>query len=239
MADASILLIDDDVEFAAEVSDYLSRYAFEVTVVHALAPAIEALARSQPDVVILDQFLSKSDALEAMPDIRRLYTGPLMVLTGNADPSDRVKGLEIGADDFVSKTTPPREILARVRALARRGRDVGPPADALPSGPRPGMDMMRRVVIGPAGESIELTGAEFEMLRMLVEQVGQPIERGVLSQHVLKRPYSALDRSVDNIIGHLRQKLEPFGRGPQIILSVRNVGYCFTGFGADGASSPA
>lgn len=230
MSGQTILFVDDDPSFASEVAEYLGRYAFQVTMVSTLGAAMEALTRGVPDLLILDQFLAETDALEALPDIRRTYSGPLMVLTGNADAADRIKGLEIGADDFVSKTMPPREILARVRALARRVR-----ATPVESGPPPGLDPLRRVAIAPNGDVIDLTGAEYEMLKLLSENVGTPISRETLSANVLRRPFNSADRGVDNLVTQLRHKLEPFRRGAQIIMSVRNVGYCFTGFGHEGS----
>lgn len=236
MSGLTILLIDDDTSFSAEIAEYLGRYAFDVACVESLAAGTEALRRQRPDLVILDQFLGKADALEALPDMRQAYDGPLMILTGNADATDRIKGLEIGADDFVSKTLPPRELLARVRALSRRVRpgavaahEPAPHASSV----QPGIDTQRRSVIAPDGSQIDLTTAEYEMMRLLAAEPGTPVSRETLCRLALKRPLNDLDRSVDNVVAHLRRKLAPFGRGAGVIVGVRGVGYAFTGFGVD------
>lgn len=202
---------------------------------------MERLGSSRPHVLVLDQFLGTLDTLSHLGEVREKFMGALMFLTGNADATDRVLGLEMGADDYASKTIPPREILARLRCLMRRPQmasiaEAQPEPAPQPARAQPGqwfLDIARRELFRPDGERAHLTTAEFSMLQCLNANSGRPVTRDELSRTVLRRNYNPLDRSIDNIISRLRKKLSSYDNGGRLIMSVRGDGYVFVGFDAD------
>ncbi|MDE2514849.1 MAG: response regulator transcription factor [Rhodospirillales bacterium] len=224
------------------MSQYLGMHGIIVDHSSTFDAAMERLATTQPHVVVLDQFLGTVDTLTQLAAVREKFPGALMFLTGNSDATDRVMGLEMGADDYASKNIPPREILARLRCLMRRPQLASPclpeaetPTPA-PARPLPGhwfLDTQRRELYRPDGERAHLTTAEFAMLQCLNANVGRPVSRDELSMTVLRRPYNPLDRSIDNIISRLRKKLSGYDQGGRLIMSVRGDGYVFVGFDAD------
>jgi two-component system OmpR family response regulator len=224
-APSTIVLLEDDADFAAELSEYLRRHGFDVRHVTTLPDLLAALAAEPPDLLVLDQFLAVGDALAELPAIRGVYSGGLVFLTGNTDATDRVLGLELGADDFMVKTTPPREIVARLRSVIRR-------ANRQPSGWT--IDRDRRTVIDPSGRDVHLTAAEFAMLAMLDQSRGEAVSRELISQTVLHRPHTSSDRAVDNLVLRVRSKLATSGVSGEVIKSVRSAGYVFVGFPPSG-----
>jgi len=241
MIDTPVLLVDDDEAFAAEFAEYLGSNGFRVTKLTHLQDIEQQLLAIRPAVLVLDQFLGKLDALTMLPRIRKLFTGGVLVLTGNQEPMDRIIGLELGADDFIPKTQPPREILARLHAVLRRvaGHRAGMPAPsdeanaAAPAAARSWrLDSHRRELLTPDGALVDLTGAEFDLLAYLHSRESRVISRDDLSVAVLHRRFLATDRSIDNLIARIRVKLRPFIGERTVIKSVRAAGYVFVGFDA-------
>jgi len=159
-----------------------------------------------------------------------------MTLTGNSDPTDRNVGLEFGADDYVSKLVPPREILARLRSLLRR--PPLSPRPAIPVSPpivagQLRLDTAGRELLGLAGEIVHLTSAEYGTLRYLDDHRGQSVSRDDLSIAVLHRRFDAFDRSIDNLVSRLRKKIEAIGPDFRALKTVRGEGYVFLGFEAN------
>lgn len=230
-----ILLVEDEPEFSTELSGMLRRYGFDVTVVNDAAEMNEAMQAAAPTILILDQFLHDTDMLPRLADIRATFRGGLMVLTGNNDITDKVLALEHGADDFVVKTTHPREVLARLRVLARRNVAAGAaaePAEA-PVGPDSGgwiVDTARREVRSPNGDIIALTGLEFDAFQMLHQRQGKIVSRETLVTEILQRHVCASGRSIENLLSRVRAKFAPFIGDRPLIRSVRGKGYVFLGF---------
>ncbi len=227
---ATVVLVEDDAAFAEEMVEFLEAHGLATTWIGELADVLAAVDRIEPDIVVLDQFVAGRDSLLLLPELRRRYAGGLLVLTGNQDVTDRILALETGADDFVAKSLGARELLARVRAVLRRAR----PAAARPAGDGesgPGaqwrVDTLRQEVRAPDGTPLRLTGAEFQALLYLAARAGQVVAREDISLAVLNRPFSALDRSVDNLVSRLRKVLEPHFGDEAVIRSVRGRGYVF------------
>jgi len=234
-----ILLVDDDDMFAEELSAYLNVHGFAVDLARSMDEAFERISVRLPDIVILDQFLGAVDSLSMIRQLRQGFRGGLMILTGNAEPTDRIVGLELGADDFVSKLTSPREVVARLRSLQRRSQNLAaqpedPPAAKTPG--RPGrwvLDTSRQELFAPDGRLVHLTSAEFGTLRHLNAHKGQPVSRDDLSRAVLHRRFDALDRSIDNLVSRLRKKFEALDPTCRVLKTVRGEGYVFVGFDHD------
>jgi DNA-binding response OmpR family regulator len=243
LIDTPVILVDDDEAFAAEFAEYLEAHGFRVTRLTTLHDLDEQIAAVQPALLVLDQFLGKLDSLTMLPRIRARFNGGILVLTGNQAPMDRVIGLELGADDFIPKTQPPREILARLHAVLRRvyaqpgvtwGQIAEPQAaaPAAPSATAWKLDTHRRELLAPDGSIVELTAAEFDLLAYLQAREGAVVSRDDLSMAVLRRKFLSNDRAVDNLVARIRVKLRPFLGERTLIKSVRAAGYVFVGFDA-------
>jgi DNA-binding response OmpR family regulator len=222
-----VLLIDDDLELAGMVVELLQREG--VLTEHAAtgASGLSALQRAAPDVLLLDVMLPDANGLDLC---RRLRTEgcelPIMMLTARGDPIDRVLGLEIGADDYLGKPFEPRELVARVRALARRQRQAAQRTQ-LRFGDLT-IDLLgRRASCG--GVALALTSVEFKLLAALAAQRGRVVGREALSAAVQPGSYAPLDRAVDVQVGRLRKKLCAAPGGLDWIETVRGEGYLFTG----------
>ncbi|MBR0681637.1 response regulator transcription factor [Roseomonas eburnea] len=230
-----ILVVEDDDAIGEELAAILQAYGMQALRVADWDSAMQAIAAAPVDLVILDQWLGRVDALTVLPQMRAVTPAHIVILTGNKAESDRIVGLEVGADDFLQKPISGRELVARVRAHLRRQAPARPAA-AEPPAPAPATTAERwrvaegaRRVLGPDGEPLPLTGTEFDLLMALMETPGEPVDRAVLSQRILKRPYRPEDRAIDNLVHNIRLK---FGgeRGASVITTVRNKGYAFTGF---------
>lgn len=235
-ADQDVILLEDDDEFAVELCDYLGRHGFAAVQVRSVEALLRRLAERRVAAVILDQFISTTDIILSLAEIRRAYAGGLVFLTGNQELADRVMGLEMGADDFISKLAPPREIVARLRSVIRRSSERLQPRAA---GARGGwlIDRQRRQLFQPDGGMVHLTAHEFELLVLLQAQLGAVVSRDALSEAVLRRPYAVTDRSVDNLVLRLRKQLAAHGASDELIKSVRGAGYVFIGFPEPAAES--
>jgi DNA-binding response OmpR family regulator len=230
----NILLVEDDAFFAGELKEYLALHGFNVTVRATLDDLVPDLRSLQPDILVLDQFVRDQDALTMLPAIRAMHDGGLVILTANQDSTDRVLGLELGADDFVRKTQTPREVLARLRAVIRRTEPPCRPAhETKPV--RWVVDAHRREVFAPDGARVRLTALEFATLSYLQARSGETVCRQALSRDVLHRPFTPSDRSVDNMVSRLRTVLSRHVGGERLIQSVRGVGYVFLGLPTDAA----
>lgn len=232
-----ILVVEDDDAIGEELADILQAYGMQAQRVADWDAAMEAIAAAPVDLVILDQWLGRTDALTVLPQMRAVTSAHIVILTGNKAEADRIVGLEVGADDFLQKPISGRELVARVRAHLRRQAPARPAATAAASPtPRPmGWRVAEgaRRIIRPGGEPLPLTGTEYDLLMALMETPGEPVDRAKLSQRILKRPYRPDDRAIDNLVHNIRLK---FGgeSGAGVITTVRNRGYAFTGFPAEG-----
>jgi len=227
----TLFLVEDDAEVRRLVSALLEAEGYEL---HAAASGAELdarRARVKPDAVILDVMLPGEDGLSICRRLRAENARlPILMLTARSDDIDKVIGLEIGADDYLTKPFNPRELVARIRALLRR-------AEAVPAGEtgrrRLGFgafvaDLDARV-LNRERERIELTGAEFELLACFLQRPGRVLSRDQLLDWVHGRETGVFDRSVDMAVSRLRRKLGDEGRAERLIATVRNAGYIFTG----------
>ena len=238
-----ILVVDDEPVLVETIAYNLQQAGYQVTTAVDGASALEAARRETPDLVILDILLPEMDGLEVCRQLRREHTTsttPIMMLTAKGDEIDKVVGLEVGADDYVTKPFGRRELLARVRALLRRAdypssQDGQPAQEASTEVPRPG----RELVAGPlridlAGrrvfcreQDIELQPKQFDLLTYLVRNRGTVLTRDQLLQNVWGYDYVGDTRTVDVHVRWLREKLEEDPANPRLIQTVRGVGYCF------------
>ena len=230
-----ILLVEDEPEFGMELAGMLRRYGFEVSVVSDPAQIEKVLPEFDPSILVLDQFLHHVDMLQHLARIRSGFHGGLIVLTGNDDLADKVLALEQGADDFVLKTTHPREVLARVRALVRRNAvapAAPPPAKVMLGAELKGWSVSgeRREVRTPDDHVVALTGLEFDAFQMLAQAPGKIVSRESLAKEILQRHVCASGRSIENLMSRVRNKFGPFIGEHPFIRSVRGKGYVFLGF---------
>jgi len=210
--DLTVLVIDSDPESCAVISAYLARRHIQT---YCVPSGIEGLAAAQnlaPDVILIDPELSNANGYAIVRLLAQRGAHGVMILSELTDPADRIAGLEIGADDYICKPVAPRELLARIRAVHRRvPRDASVSIMATkPSLAQFGaitMDLTARTVRTACGEDIRLTGAEFSALHSMVAAGGQAVSRDRLSEVALRRTRHSDDRSVDKLIGKLRQKL--------------------------------
>lgn len=232
-----ILVVDDDREIR-----HLLRAAFEgegllVREASHGAECAEILSREPVDLVTLDLNLGGEDGLKIARDLRSKRNVPIVMITGKADPIDRIVGLELGADDYIVKPFHMREVVARVRAVLRRyeaGSARLNDVDLSPAKPRYDFDgwkcdVARREVQTPAGGSVDLTTAEFNLLSLLLERPGRVLSRDELMDLLKGHDWSPIDRSIDALVARLRKKIEPQSERPVLIKTVRGVGYVFAG----------
>jgi DNA-binding response OmpR family regulator len=223
-----ILVVEDDDAVGEELVDILGAYRMVAHRVADWPSAMAHLRSRRVDVVILDQWLGSLDSLTVLHEMRAGTTAHILMLTGGNSEADRIVGLEVGADDFLHKPISGREMVARVRAHLRR---ASAPRDAA-GAPPPGqwrVDFALRQVFSADGLPVPLTSTEYELLALLMERPGQPVDRDTLSRAVLRRDYRCEDRALDNLVHNIRLKLG-CRRGTGFIATVRNKGYAFTGF---------
>ena len=227
-----VLLLDDDVELADLVGEYLGREGFALDAEVDGTRAAERVGTGGYQLLILDVMLPGISGFDILRSIRSTSRIPVLMLTARGDDVDRIVGLELGADDYLSKPFNPRELVARIRAILRRTQ-VEATADP---GDRPlprlcvddvEMDFGRRLVTR-AGMPIELTAVEFSLLEVLLRAVGSVVKREELARTVLGRTLTPFDRSLDVHVSHLRKKLGPRPDGRERITTFRAVGYMCT-----------
>lgn len=220
-----VLLIDDDTELCALHEEVLRSEGFDVALAYDGESGLEAMAASPPDIVVLDVMMPGMGGVETLRQMRQSGAVPVLMLTARGDDIDRIVGLELGADDYVTKPCTPRELVARLRAILRRVNDRGRPdaATAFEAG---------ALVVDPAsrgarwrGESLDLTSSEFNLLEQLIRQAGQVVSKEELSERALGRKLTRYDRSIDVHLSHLRAKLGALDDGRSPIQTVRGLGY--------------
>ena len=230
MADGTrLLIVDDDGETRELLARYLGRNGYEVSVAADGGEMEARLAGDPPvDLIVLDLMLPGRDGLDLTRSIRARSAIPIVMLTARGDDTDRIVGLELGADDYLAKPFNPRELLARIRTVLRR-------AGRFPES-RPGqrnrlrfagweIDLAARDLVSPAGVNVPLSAGEFDLLAALVEHPRQVLSRDELLDLTRGRAATPFDRSVDVQIGRLRRRLEDDPREPRLIKTVRGGGY--------------
>jgi two-component system response regulator RstA len=227
----TIVLVEDDTGLAALIRERLVAEGFAVVHETHGARACGVIQQQQPDLVILDIMLPGMDGFQICRQVRPAYHGPILILTARDDDLDQILGLELGADDYVTKPVKPRVLLARIRALLRRSQAVAPaaPSQRITLG-RLVVDASRREVTQDH-HPVPLSTVEFDVLWYLVGHVGQVVSRQDLYHAIYNYDYDGLDRTIDVYISRLRQKLGDDPAAPHYIKTVRGVGYLLAGEG--------
>ncbi|HWA45347.1 MAG TPA: response regulator [Hypericibacter adhaerens] len=226
-----ILVVDDDREIRSLVARFLEQHKFRVTAVADGRSMLQALGASRIDLIVLDLMLPGEDGLTLCRRVRAKASTPIIILTAIGGETDRIIGLELGADDYLAKPFNPRELLARIRAVLRRSA-------ALPAGGRQRgtryqfdgwrFDVTRRELTSPDDLVVHLSAAEFELLTAFVERPQMVLTRDQLLDLTQGRSSAPFDRSVDVLVSRLRRKIERDSQQPVMIKTVRNGGYVFT-----------
>jgi two-component system phosphate regulon response regulator OmpR len=226
---SQLLLIDDDLRLTAMLGDYLRAAGFEVDLAPSLAAGRDRIARQTYDALVLDLMLPDGDGLDlcrelrAAPATRQL---PLLMLTARGEPTDRIVGLELGADDYLPKPFEPRELLARLKALLRRAQAAAPATgDVLRFGALE-IDLDSRTA-RLAGELCDLTGHQFDLLVVLAKSAGRVLSREQIMDALKGHAMDAFDRSIDVHISRIRAAIEADPKAPRRVLTVRGAGYLF------------
>ena len=228
----SILVVDDDKEIVRLVRSYLEKAGYEVVVAYDGETALHTLRREKPDLLILDLMLPDRDGWDIARLIRTdtyLAATPIIMLTARVEDSDKIVGLEIGADDYITKPFNPQEVVARVRALLRRShleRGMTAPQVLQVGGLR--LDLGRRELT-TSGQPVELTPTEYNLLRTLMESPGYAFTRDELLEKGLGYAYAGMGRILDSHIKNLRRKIEPNPKKPTYIQTIYGVGYRLEG----------
>jgi DNA-binding response OmpR family regulator len=221
----TILVVDDEARIVKLVRDYLERAGFDVLDARDGEAALTVARIEQPDLIVLDLMLPGVDGLDICRRLRQESGVPIIMLTARVEEADRIVGLELGADDYVTKPFSPRELVARVRATLRRTMgDVGPSTMLRAGEVELDTGSLAATV---AGELVDLTPTEFQVLATLVRQPGRIFSREQLLEAVHGIAFDGYDRSIDSHIKNLRRKIEPDPRQPRYIQTVYGVGYRF------------
>lgn len=222
---ASVLIVDDDVELVDLLQDYLGLEGFSVGRAEDGETGVRAALSGAFAIAVVDMMMPGLGGIDVLKLIRAQSTLPVIMLTAKGDDIDRIIGLEVGADDYISKPCSPRELLARIRAVLRR--TLVAPSAVQPAAIHAGaivLDPLRRQV-ECGGESVDLTSTEFNVLEVLARRPGAPVSKKELSEIGLGRPIGRFDRSIDVHVSSIRQKLGPSPSGQPRILTVRGFGY--------------
>ena len=238
-----IAIVDDEPDITQLLANYLSRQGFAVTELGNGQALMTLMACKPPDLVLLDLGLPGEDGFAIARKLRAQHRCGLIIVTGRGDAVDKVVGLEIGADDYVTKPFDLRELLARIKAVLRRMSPdavAGETTASAPAAPAPAapsrererfvfegwmLDLAARQLISPSGQSVALTGGEFDLLCVLARHAGRVLSRDFLLEQTRGREAAPFDRTVDVQIGRLRRKLEDDSEEPRLIKSVRGAGY--------------
>jgi two-component system alkaline phosphatase synthesis response regulator PhoP len=219
----TILVVDDEPGIVDLARDYLEHAGFGVQTGRDGPAALDAVRRHAPDLVVLDLGLPGMDGLDVIRALRGSSPVPIVILTARDDEVDKLIGLELGADDYVTKPFSPRELVARVRAVLRRVELARAPSDSVRAGPLT-LDLPRmRADLG--GRAVQLTATEFQLLATLAGQPGRVFTRSQLLDAVHGIAFESFERAIDTHVKNLRRKLEADPRRPRLIQTVYGVGY--------------
>lgn len=221
-----ILVVDDERKFVNVLRGYLEHAGFGVVTANDGNQALAVFRHEKPDLILLDLNLPEMDGLDVARTVRRESSTPIIMVTARVDETDRLIGLELGADDYIVKPFSPREVVARVRAVLRRVEGAAAPAEILRAGDI-GLDLTKHVVT-VAGEPVELTRSEFDLLHALMQSPGRAFSRMELLDRVQGEAFKGYERTIDAHVKNLRQKLGDDPKHPRYILTVFGVGYKFT-----------
>ncbi len=226
-----ILVVDDDAEIRNLLHEYLQKQGYRVTALADGRGLRAAVETSHPDVIILDVMLPGEDGLTLCRELRARSTVPIIMLTARGDETDRIVGLELGADDYVAKPFSPRELLARIKSVLRRSRSLPDNLQTEESGifrfAGWTLDCATRNLTSPAGVVVALSGTDFRLLKIFVDHPNRVLTRDQLIDLMLSRDAGPYDRAIDVQVSRLRQRLGEDAKDPAIIKTVRGQGYVF------------
>jgi two-component system OmpR family response regulator len=228
---ARILMVDDDPGIRDVVSDFLGKHGYKVSTAADAREMEQVLERGPVDLIVLDIMLPGEDGLAVCRRIASAETGPpIIMLSAMGEDTDRIVGLELGADDYLAKPCNPRELLARIRAVLRRAeaRNGGSGVGASCEFAGWALDLVRRELRSPQGVVVNLSSGEFSLLRVFVERPQRVLTRDQLLELARGPDSDAFDRAIDVQISRLRRKLDDGGGGQDLIRTIRNEGYMFT-----------
>ena len=227
-----LLIVDDDRQLTGFLERFLAKHGYRATSAGSGAQARALLARENFDLIVLDLILPDIDGLEIARELRRETRTPIIMLSARDEVYDRIVGLELGADDYLTKPYEPRELLARIKAVLRRAHPLDPGNDAsLPAARRlvfAGLTLdlvARRLSRNADGATVSLTGTEFALLRALAERAGEVLTRAAILHTVYGNAASVTDRAIDAHIARLRRKLDDGAGGSSLIQTVHGEGY--------------
>ena len=228
----SLLVVEDDENISSAISEYFSRVGYQVKTVEDGMTAVKTVLEEPPDAVVLDLMLPKMDGLAVCKELKeKVNYLPILMLTAKDDVADKVLGLEMGADDYITKPFSLRELEARIKSVLRRTRSAGGADGERDEAPivrgKLRIDPARReVTIGE--RQVELTPKEFDLLRLFASNPGRVFARKYLLEKIWDYSYEGYDRTIDSHINRLRAKIEDNPENPQMVLTVWGIGYKFT-----------
>jgi DNA-binding response OmpR family regulator len=223
----TILVVDDEPKIVQLLRDYLSRAGYHPLAAYDGQGALAIVRAEKPDLVILDLGLPRLDGLDVTRALRKTSSVPIIMLTARDEESDKLVGLELGADDYVTKPFSPKEVVARVRALFRR-IEAAQDREGAQVIRAAGLELdMERLRLTIAGRTVELTPTEFQLLAALARQPGRVFTRAQLLDAIRGVAFESYERAIDTHIKNIRHKIEPEPREPRYILTVYGVGYKF------------
>ena len=219
----TVLVVDDEPRIVQLARDYLEHAGFQVTSASDGKEALVAFRTAAPDLIVLDLGLPLVDGLDVARTVRKTSNVPIVMLTGRGDEADRVAGLELGADDYVTKPFSPKELVARVRAVLRRAELAAAPAEVLRVGELH-VDVPR-MAVHVRDRAVQLTPTEFHLLLTMARAPGRIFTRAQLLDAVHGVSFESYERAIDAHVKNIRRKLEPDPRAPRYLLTVHGVGY--------------
>ncbi|HLH04124.1 MAG TPA: response regulator transcription factor [Bryobacteraceae bacterium] len=222
----TVLLIDDDTELCSMLQDYLGRHGWKVTARHSGQAGLKSALEDTYGIILLDVMLPDIDGFEVLRRLRAQSAIHVLLLTARGDDVDRIVGLELGADDYLPKPFNPRELVARMRAISRRGSQLDQTASSRAAAGFSVDNNRRRISF--RDQPLDLTDIEFLLLSKLLQRPYEVVSREELTEDVLERPFRPLDRSIDMHVSRLRRKLEALRTFHGSIRGIRNSGYMFT-----------
>ena len=221
----TILVIEDELSIARIVRDYLERAGYRVAQVGDGNAALAAVRTAKPDLILLDLGLPGRDGLDVLREVRRNSAVPSIILTARGEETDRIVGLELGADDYMVKPFSPKELVARVRAVFRRADVAANTPERIVAG---GVEIdTRRLRVSVEGRPVDLTPTEFQLLATLAREPGRVFTRSQLLDALHGVAFESYERAIDTHVKNIRRKIEPEPGRPRSILTVHGVGYRF------------
>ncbi len=220
-----VLIVDDERKIVQGLAGYFRQAGYDILTAYDGQQALDVARREQPDLIVLDLMLPELDGMEVCRRLRTSSAVPILMLTARVEETDMLIGLEVGADDYITKPFSPREVLARARALLRRSSGALVPADVVRGGPVV-VDLNRHQV-QVDGRTVEVTPTEFHILVALLRNPGRPLTRAQLLDAAQGDAFEGYERTIDAHIKNLRRKIEPDPAHPSCILTVFGIGYKF------------